>query len=380
MVLSFSPLLGQGHVWNTHMLIAAVPKHGRARLNDVETLDAVFAALVDDFGKLFAGCLEDYSPMFGGYFFVIWVLCGDLEYFGNELKMAHFNSNSPCWLCRANRNELNIRDVSRLAPWKETLVEEQSAPSPHIIWTIPGLHRHHVPGDAMHIIDCNGVAHFLGGSVLWQLASEEGIGNNMDERIAFMWGQCRAMYVTLGVEQRIGRITKEMVKPDANSWACLGSSIKAAAARHLIPVLLQVCRQMYTGNRAALHRICALQCLSDYYNLVEMAPIVPSNEDGDRALDLGERFLLHYNYLADTAQQEGLLLYPCPPKLHFFWHVTYQTRWLNPRSHCAYSHESFVGKIGTAASAVMHGTSVSRLSKNILENYLHVLMLRWQPH
>ena len=38
------------------------------------------------------------SPICDGkYFLVLWGLPSDLEYYGNELKMPHFNSNYPCW-------------------------------------------------------------------------------------------------------------------------------------------------------------------------------------------------------------------------------------------------------------------------------------------
>ena len=189
MVLSFSPLFARGHVWDTHLLMAAISKFARTSDDDVETLDVVMGALVEDFGLLFAGCRQDLSQLFDGYFFVVWVICGDLEFFSNELKMPHFNSNHPCWLCGANRSNLNIRDVSREAGWKETLNNAQTAPSHHGLWLIPGLHRHHCPGDAMHIVDCNGVAHFLLGSVLWQLAVEQGEGNDMDDKVQHILGQ-----------------------------------------------------------------------------------------------------------------------------------------------------------------------------------------------
>ena len=196
-------------------------------------------------------------------------------------------------------------------------------------------------------------------------------------RFNIFWARCRDKYQELGVQQPVGRVTKDMLKADGNTWATLGSSVKVAAARAMVPVVLALSRDMYDGSNMALHRVCALEKLAAFYDILEIADIVPSEEQGGEIMELVDSFLLHYNFLAQMAQQQGELLYPVPPKLHFFWHVGHQARWLNPRSHWAYSHETFVGKISTCAESVMHGTSLLRLIQSIVQNYLYVIALRW---
>ena len=45
---------------------------------------------------------------------VVWVVTGDLEFLGNELKYPHFNSNDPCSYCPASRRHLgNIKKCTR---------------------------------------------------------------------------------------------------------------------------------------------------------------------------------------------------------------------------------------------------------------------------
>ena len=58
------------------------------------------------------------------HFLVPWVLTGDLEFLGNELKMPHFNSNEPCWQCAANRyrdTATPVTDFHPQASWTDTL-------------------------------------------------------------------------------------------------------------------------------------------------------------------------------------------------------------------------------------------------------------------
>ena len=52
---------------------------------------------------------------------VIFLITGDLEYFGNELWYPHFNSNKPCWFCpvaRPTSSQHQVLDFSRRASFK----------------------------------------------------------------------------------------------------------------------------------------------------------------------------------------------------------------------------------------------------------------------
>ena len=225
MVLHFSFLLSKGNTWDTHFLITGVPKTCRANADEHghDTMDFIWGAVARDLHALFHGS-KDGVPIFDGDLFgVVWIVCGDLEFLSNELKMLHFNSNNPCWLCDANRSNRNCRAVGPSAPWRATVRTDATAPSDHAIWRIPGLHRHHCPGDAMHVSDCRGCASHMVGSALWQLVLE-GPGplrGSLDHRVSVVWSMIKDLYAELRVENRLGHLTRDMLCLGPQSWACL---------------------------------------------------------------------------------------------------------------------------------------------------------------
>ena len=132
-------------------------------------METIWIAVAEDFCAMLQGSQDDMPIFDGDLFGVVWIICGHLELLSNEIKMRHFNSNNPCWLCSADRSHRNCLSVGPSAPWRATARTDPTAPSDHAVWRIPGLHRHHCPGDAMHVSDCRGCASHMVGSALWQL-------------------------------------------------------------------------------------------------------------------------------------------------------------------------------------------------------------------
>ena len=83
------------------------------------TAEELWTALVDMLNQCYEGQHGD-GPWVGQAMcagkvrLVVWVITGDLEYLGNELKYPHFNSNDPCSYCPASRRHLgNIKKCTR---------------------------------------------------------------------------------------------------------------------------------------------------------------------------------------------------------------------------------------------------------------------------
>ena len=75
------------------------------------TAEELWTALMNMLNQCYDGKHEDGPwvglPLCGGKVrLVVWVVTGDLEYLGNELKYPHFNSNDPCSFCPASRRHL----------------------------------------------------------------------------------------------------------------------------------------------------------------------------------------------------------------------------------------------------------------------------------
>ena len=266
-----------------------------------------------------------------------------MEFLSNELKMPHLTSNSPCWLCEGNRSDRNIRDVSPNAPWKATIPMPNAPPSQHPLWRAPGLHKHHCPGDAMHICDCKGVSAHLLGSGLWQLVLEghQHIQGSQDERVRLLWVAIQRILLEQQVESRIFQLTNEMIYSGPQNWAVLSSSVKAATTRALVPVVRQLCEELHTGSAVSTHRILAFRAMEEFYKILEKWLRPPPCRERQTAWGC-RMFLLHYNILIQSALTEGAFLYNQVNKHHYYWHVADQAKWLNPRSSWAYSYENFI--------------------------------------
>ena len=52
-----------------------------------------------------------------------WIIGGDLDWFGAQLKLPFHGSNRPCWLCPASRVDTTmlVTDVSPTAAWRDLL-------------------------------------------------------------------------------------------------------------------------------------------------------------------------------------------------------------------------------------------------------------------
>ena len=74
--------------------------------------------------------------------------------------------------------------------------------------------------------------------------------------------------------------------------------------------------------------------------------------EADAAREAGQRFLVHYSWLAKDAMTHGGLVWSITPKFHFFAHLCLYTKYENPRAFWVYSGESFVGFISRLAYTV----------------------------
>ena len=86
-------------------------------------------------------------------------LCPDLDEACNEFKLAHFNSNSPCYKCPCNCDTLPWTDLSSTSPClQQTYTWANAAPyvslpNDHPVWSIPGMTVFGVLWDILHGLD-----------------------------------------------------------------------------------------------------------------------------------------------------------------------------------------------------------------------------------
>jgi hypothetical protein len=117
------------------------------------------------------------TDLAGGFCGVIWVVRGDLDYYGNTLNLSHHASSSPCSWCPANSvagdpccwTDFRFDECQ----WPdETFTNEDwflyHDPRPHPLFDLPGLGIASVYPDWMHVKSM-GTDGYTYASVLWLL-------------------------------------------------------------------------------------------------------------------------------------------------------------------------------------------------------------------
>ena len=76
-----------------------------------------------------------------------------------------------------------------------------------------------------------------------------------------------------------------------------------------------------------------------------------------------------YGELCKIAQTERKKLWSETPKLHFFWHLGQQGRFLNPRVFWTYMSEDFVGKVSRLAHSLLNANKTWKVPRKLAEKY-----------
>ena len=108
-----------------------------------------------------------------GYYALLWMLKGDLDYMHDVVKVEHFGSRSPCFCCRANTSTIPWAAHQRDASWTRQLWAMfdwllHHADACILLRTLPGVGGHSLWPDFMHNKHL-GSDQRLYGSVLYML-------------------------------------------------------------------------------------------------------------------------------------------------------------------------------------------------------------------
>ena len=316
-------------------------------------------------------------PLCGGRVrLVVWAICGDLEFLGNELKMSHHSSNNPCWLCKASRSrrsEFPITAVGDGAAWKRSVLTAEQAlvtlPGEHPIFSLRGMTSWHVSGDLMHT-GCLGVVQYVAGATLYEWVFEKEVHENSGVALEMVWEMIQDRYSQMGITNRLTNLTKEMIKKP-NEWTCLAS--KAAEGQALLFVLADISAGMRGSSRKAEHRHRVLSNLASFYKIIVDGDMFLNEEDAHRLVVHADRVLLHNNWLLQEALASNNLKWPFMFKHHLLWHIADLAKYLNPRFVWAYCYEDFLGDVVKSAKACLAGTTMSKIGNKVIENYMLVL-------
>ena len=129
----------------------------------------------DEFKRLFSKTYrpKDFAragkPLAGGYFAILWVLRGDLEYMHETLGLNYFASRSPCFCCEANTDDDSMpwTDFTPSAAFLRTVWSNRRwlthHPRHHPVFDLDGVGINNVCPDTMHDKHAGTDAYFLAG-------------------------------------------------------------------------------------------------------------------------------------------------------------------------------------------------------------------------
>lgn len=319
------------------------------------------------------------TPICGGEIrIVIWVVTGDLEFFSNECRMAHFNSLEPCWLCPISRRPgtpFPITDLSLRAAWKQQLSDsfETDWAGGHAIASIHGITRFHFPGDFMHTAD-GGVSSLLVGSALSELLFDGPFAGTTEERLRALWDEILAAYAVSRSANRISMLTLSMFWHGAGKWAAFTG--KCAETRTMVYIVRDICRAFHDGSDRDRHRLVCFDRLCSIYDACFRHNLHIPAPDAECILEDYDIFLVHYHWLCANGANKGMLVYNIVPKVHMLWHICFLSRYTNPTACWAYEFEDYVGTVIDAAKGCMSGTPLAMVGTKVLQNFLLELNIR----
>ena len=326
--------------------------------------------------------------------FVLWCVCGDGDFFVNDLHFPHWNSDSMCLgLCLAQKasgpwcyNDFRASSKWRSRPLSTTfLIENHLAPHRHPWFNAKGVTVFMLMMDVLHCLDQNGCRSHLIGSLLFEFVYFENSHIPQKNALAKVWRRIDELYTQLRVETKLTRLTLDMFCDKAaphQSFAILSTAVKGAEQRHLMPVMVKLCEEMNSGSEHHRMRLLCIKSLLQFDKLAAGCSLVPSKADGAAMYTALDLFLTTYQGCADWAAREGHLLFQSVPKFHYTFHMAEQSRFLGPRSVWTYGWEDLVGIVIQLAHSCSVGTPAMSVPRKALGKYriaMHVQLSRqWE--
>lgn len=318
----------------------------------------------------------------GNFRLVCWAFEGDHEFFVNALGMPHWSSTHICFECDTTRTAgpkcfKDLRAEHQL--WELYSMEHLQANLPtHVLFQLPGVTQKHCMNDYMHNMFAKGVLSHLLGSSLHTLVwpNRQRLVVNPDQKLAVIWAACQEHYRHSNPTTKLTNLwMKSFTDPDRHWQHQPFLKVKANECKHFLPVLTQVCIDCCTDDPHDQHRMACLQNITAFVALLDASAMFLTTEQAELAMQFASAFLGHYAWLNKWALDNDRCEYHIVPKFHFFMHIAFNARYINPRFTWCFRAEDFVGNIATLALSCASGNSSIVISRKLATKYLHLIHL-----
>ena len=122
--------------------------------------------------------------------------------------------------------------------------------------------------------------------------------------------------------------------------------------------------------------MACLKSICTVFDIVKRNGVFLPPSEATSILEEYERFLVHYDWLAQFSLDSDRLLYHVVTKTHMFWHICYHAKYLNPKCTWCFEFEDFVGTMIACAKGCMAGSPLVIVGRQIIDHYILVLHLR----
>ena len=317
------------------------------------------------------------TPLAGGYFGVVWVIAGDLDYCHKRLYFADFNKPSePCTCCGANNTD---------APWTQCI-------DGNCAWQLriytnatyaaakPGRHMllKHVPGvgvvmyipDEMHSKHL-GIDKSFAGSVLRNLTHHVLVGSDKENLVSILV-EIRRDYTVHKTTTRFQTITANMIQGRAKLPQLRG---KAAQIRSLLPTLARVWER-HMDREEPEHR----DMLAGLESSVEIDRILRMHRGAPR-LPLAARTNFRAACFRYVQAQAALVahyhphtaLFNVTTKSHLLLHLGMIAAYINPSLGAVWQGEDMMQVVRRLIAASSVGNNMVHAQRSSMDRYCRAL-------
>ena len=160
-------------------------------------------------------------------------------------------------------------------------------------------------------------------------------------------------------------------------YPCLSSRVKAAASRHLVPILASIFDDVCDHTSEEDCRVSALlNALKQVYDAMDcreqnLPPRQLAIYHGKMA-----ECMEHYRWLCARALSEDRRMWNDVPKQHFCLHLAEQAAQQNPRFCWTYPDEDFMGYVKRIMESCLSGTRAHRAVTKLLEKWAFGVAMR----
>ena len=277
-----------------------------------------------------------------------------------------------CFKCLADFGfDHPFTDFGREATWRKTLIGHRefldcvftTCAYMSGVFKFPGFQYSYIDYDLMHCSDL-GILLVLEANILWEIFKD--LGGTWDRpgnALAQLLLMIRLASKRLRMQPPINNLTMTMIRKSGQPPKM---ALKAAEARHLLPVLCYIQEKIMPPKNP--HDELRAQCTKHMNNLYEEL-VAWCNAPGDlcmhqtRTTESGRRHVLLYAELAREALDATgeCMFWRIYPKHHAFLHVIEDqlTKCGNPRRHWCYGDEDAIGDVADMAEG-LHPSTLHR--------------------